>query len=53
METHAQRQAVKKFGQAIDALRASGIPADFTDPLSEHLQSMTENLLTDQRTAAE
>lgn len=53
METHIQREAVKKFGKAIDALRNSGIPADFTDPLSEQLQAMTENLLTDQRTATE
>jgi hypothetical protein len=46
---YAQREAVKKFGRAIDGLRNTGIPADFIDPLSEQLQAMTENLLTDQR----
>lgn len=52
-ENQAQREAVKKFGNAIDAIRNTGISADFVDPLSEQLQAMTENLLTDQRTAAE
>ena len=52
-ETAAKRLAVKAFGESIDGLRNAGVEADFVDPLSDALQAMTENLLTDQRTAAE
>lgn len=45
VEVQMQRDAVKKFGNSIDALRAAGISADFVDPLSDALQAMTENLL--------
>ena len=44
-----KREAVEKFGQAVDALREAGFEADFVDPLAGHLQAMTDNLLTDQR----
>jgi hypothetical protein len=46
VEVQRQREAVKKFGKAIDALRDSGIAADFTDPLAEHLQAMSKGLIT-------
>ena len=53
VDMQAQRLAVEAFGKSIDGLRKAGIDADFVDPLSVALQAMTENLLTDQRTAAE
>lgn len=51
VEHHKKKEAVKQFGRAVDGLRSAGFEAEFTDPLSEQLQAMTENLLTDQRAA--
>jgi len=49
VENHKKKEAVKQFGRAVDNLREVGFEAEFTDPLSERLQAMTENLLTHDR----
>ena len=46
VENYRKKEAVKGFGRAVDGLRAAGFDARFTDPLSEQLQALTENLLT-------
>lgn len=40
-----QREAVRDLGRSIDKLRASGIDADFVDPLSETFREMNKLLL--------
>ena len=48
MSDFKKKEAVKAFGRAVDGLRSAGIEAKFTDPLSDTLKAMSENLLTHQ-----
>lgn len=48
VDDHKKKEAVKQFGRAVDGLRGAGFDAEFTDPLSDQLKALNENLLTHQ-----